>query len=285
MSIAMIYRLMLLLAAATLVTACGKKDAPVTVDESTATTLEESADASVAETTEPDEDETQEVVEESAAVGEDTGDEEIVLARADTDTAAPTVNYKYKEGTHYQRLVPSQPTIGAADKIEVAEFFWYGCQHCYSFEPTINRWDAEKPANVRFVRVPAMWNEVLVLHAKLFYTEEVLVRNGVIKDAEGFRSAVFDEYHNRNNRLLTEPTIKRLFARFGVSEQDFDKTWNSFEVSQKMRVAADLSKRYSISSVPAIIVNGKYRTGGAEAGGYPALIEVIDELVARESAR
>ena len=275
-----------MLAAVSLLAACSKSEEPVAVEDAPTTTLEQEPDSSIDETVvEETGDETLEVVEESAAVGEESGDEEIVLARAESTVAAAPVNYQYKEGTHYQRLVPSQPTIGGADKIEVAEFFWYGCPHCYDLEPTINRWDENKPANVRFVRVPAMWNEVLQLHAKLFYTEEVLARNGVIKDAAGFREAVFEEYHNRNNRLLTEQAIRRLFDRFGVGDQDFDKAWNSFEVAQKMRVAADLSRRYSISSVPAIVVNGKYRTGGSEAGSYPKLIEVIDELVARESAR
>lgn len=277
----MLKKLALIFAAASLLAACSKEE-PAIVDEGPVTGVETEVDDSDAEAT-PDDDETQEVVEESAAVVDDTADEEIVLARA--DTAEPKVDYKYQEGKHYQRLVPSQPTIGGADKIEVAEFFWYGCPHCYDLEPTINAWDADKPANVRFVRVPAMWNEVLQIHAKLFYTEEVLVRNGVIEDAAGFREAVFQEYHNRNNRMLNEQAIRKVFARFGVSDADFDKTWNSFEVAQKLRVAADLSRRYSISSVPAIVVNGKYRSGGAEAGSYPALIEVIDELIARESAR
>ena len=70
-----------------------------------------------------------------------------------------------------------------------------------------------------------------------------------------------------------------------VSSEDFERTWNSFEVSQKLRVASDLARRYEIASVPSMVVNGKYRTGGAEAGSYPKMIEVIDELVVRESAR
>lgn len=228
--------------------------------------------------------ETVEVVEESAAApGEEATDERILLAQA--ATAEPSGDFKYKEGTHYARLVPSQPTVGGADKIEVAEFFWYGCPHCYDLEPTINTWAEELPPTVRFVRVPAMWNELLTTHARLYYTEEVLARNEVLKDPEAFHSAVFEEYHQRGNRLLNEAAIQRLFERFGVSEEEFTKTWNSFEVAQKMRVAEDLARRYSISSVPAIVVNGKYRTGAAEAGSYDKLMEVIDELIARESNR
>jgi thiol:disulfide interchange protein DsbA len=265
--------------------ACGKEEATVseeaapTIGEQAIDAVEEAVTEAVAEPT----DEALEVVEESAAEPEDTGEVAIVLAQADT-SAAPT-NWQFDEGKHYIRLVPSQPTVGGADKIEVAEFFWYGCPHCYDFEPSINRWDANKPANVRFVRIPAMWNDVLKLHARLYYTEEVLVRNGNITDAAGFHNAVFEEYHRRGNRLLTEEAISRLFERYGVTPDDFLKTWNSFEVSQKLRVANDLARRYSISGVPAIVVNGKYRTGAAEAGSYPKMLEVIDELVARESMR
>jgi len=126
---------------------------------------------------------------------------------------------------------------------------------------------------------------MLVLHGRMFYTKEVLARNGIIKDGAAFDTAVYQEIHRRNNRLASEDSIQKLFERFGVSAEDFSKTWNSFEVNQKMRVANDLTRRYSIKSTPTIVVNGKYRTGGAEAGSYGNLLELIDELIARESIR
>lgn len=276
--------LLAILAAATLA-GCGKEE-PAAPSDETQDAVNEAIDETADELVEAvDEvaDETLEVVEESAAETASADDEEIVLARADTPVT--NVTYKFQEGKHYHRLVPTQPTSGGADKIEVAEFFWYGCPHCFDLETTINQWAADLPAGVRFVRIPAMWNPTLEMHARLFYTEEILARNGKIKDADVFRNAVFEEYHRRNNRLLNEQAIFKLFSRFGVSEEDFTKTWNSFEVSQKLRVAADLARRYSIASVPAIVVNGKYRTGGSDAGSYPKMIEVIDELIARESAR
>jgi len=130
-----------------------------------------------------------------------------------------------------------------------------------------------------------MWNAGLKLHAQLYYTEEVLGRNGVLKDPAAFHEAVFNEYHRRGNRLGSEASIQALFSRFDVIAEDFQRAWTSFEVSQKMRVAEDLARRYSIQNVPTVVVNGKYRTGGSEAGGYPNLIELIDELIAREDAR
>lgn len=276
---------LLALLAAGLIAGCGKEE-PAATDADPAEAVAETADEAAADTAgnvEQVVDETLEVVEESAAETATDEDEEIVLARA--ESPAPAVAYQFQEGKHYQRLVPTQPTTGSADKIEVAEFFWYGCPHCYDLEPIINRWADDMPPGVRFVKIPAMWNDLVKLHAQLFYTEEILVRNGKIKDADEFRSAVFEEYHRRGNRLLNEQAIFKLFSRFGVTQDDFDKTWGSFEVSQKLRVASDLARRYSISSVPTIVVNGKYRTGASEAGGHGKLIEVINELIARESTR
>ena len=263
--------------------ACSKDEPEPAVTEEPAV-----AEEAIVEETAPVVEETQTeteatVVEESAAEPEE-GEQAILLAQADTPAA--TGDWQFSEGEHYMRLVPTQPTVGGADKIEVAEIFWYGCPHCYTFEPSINDWvENRKPANVRFVRIPAMWNGLLVLHAQLYYTEESLVRNGVIQDPEGFRNAVFEEYHRRGNRLASEDAIQRLFARFGVSEDDFTRTWSSFEVDQNMRKAADLNRRYSIASVPAIVVNGKYRTGAQEAGGNDKWLELVDELILRESLR
>ena len=269
-------------AAMLLITACGSDDpAPSASDAAPAA----APVADVVETpavAEPAEDAVLEVAEESASEPEP---EEQAIMLAQADASAPPQDWQFKENEHFYRLVPTQPTVGGADKIEVAEFFWYGCPHCYDFERHINGWADNKPANVRFVRVPAMWNRGLELHGQLYYTEEVLAANGTIKDPAAFRDAVFMEYHRRGNRLGSKDAIQTLFARFDVSADDFEKAWSSFEVNQKMRVASDLARRYGIANVPAVIVNGKYRTGGAEAGSYEVLLEVIDELIVREEAR
>lgn len=265
--------------------ACGKEEAAVVPSEAPAAVEEQADDAAV--TTEEAAEaaaETLEVVEESASEAE-PADEAILLAVADTPAAVR--EWQFREGEHYVRMVPTQPTVGGADKIEVAEFFMYSCQHCYDMEPYINAWAENKDPNVRFVRVPATWNALVRLHAQLYYTEEVLARNGVIKDPAAFRDAIFQEYHRRGNRMTSKESIQKLFARFGsVSADEFERTWGSFEVNQKLRVADDLARRYSISSVPAIVVNGKYRADAASAGNsYPKLMELIDELTIREGLR
>jgi len=261
--------------------ACSKEDVAPAVDtsvdnEPAAETVTEAAESAATETA------SAVVVEESAADVEPAA-ESIVLALAE-DTAA-TRTWKFKEGTHFTRLVPTQPTVGGADKIEVAEIFMYSCPHCYDLETHINKWAETISPNVRFVRIPAVFNQAAQLHAQLYYTEVFLAKTGALKDETAFREMVFEEFHRKGNRLTSLAAIQRVFARAGVSEDDFNRTWNSFEVNQALRVAADLARRYNVTSVPMIVVNGKYRTDTASAGGYPKLMEVIDELTAREGLR
>ncbi len=245
--------------------------------------VQETAAEETEDSTEGEEEQPQ-MVEESASEPdeEQVDDKPILLAEA--NTAAASHDWKFKQDTHYFRLQSAQPVIGGPDKIEVAEVFWYGCAHCYDFEPYINSWAEDIPDNVRFVRIPATWNALLMLHAQLYYTEEVLVKNGQITDPEAFRSAIFAEYHRRSNRMTSKAAIQDVFERNGVSAEDFTKTWNSFEVATKLNKARDLAIRYGISGVPAVVVNGKYRTGASqEVQGYAKLLEVVDELVVRES--
>jgi thiol:disulfide interchange protein DsbA len=265
--------------------ACSKEEQPQPAVEETVAVADEIAadEAAAAEEQAEAATETLEVVEESAAVEEETADEAIVLAVA--DTSAPAREWKYKEGQHYFRLVPTQPTVGGADKVEVSEIFMYSCPHCYTLDPALNEWAAGVDSGVRFVRIPAMFNRPAQTHAQLYYTSELLGKNDVLQNAEGFHTAVFEEFHRRGNRLLTVDSIQRLFARFGVSAEDFDKAWKSFPVNQKMNVGQDLVRRYNIQSVPAIVVNGKYRTSAADAGSIPELFNVIDELIEREGLR
>ena len=266
------------------IAACSKEETPAApaeetaaVEEAVAETADEVAENPATET------ESVEVVEESAAVAE-PDDEAIVLARADDDAAAAR-QWQFKEGQHYTRMIPTQPTVGGADKIEVAEIFMYSCPHCYDLEAYINRWEETKDPGVRLVRIPAVFNQLAQLHAQLYYTEYYLGKSGALKDTHAFRNMVFEEFHRRGNRLTSKTAIQRLFARAGVGAEEFDRTWESFEVNQALRVAADLARRYNVASVPMIVVNGKYRTDAGSAGSYPKLIELIDELTAREGIR
>ena len=127
-----------------------------------------------------------------------------------------------------------------------------------------------------FVRVPAVWNPLLRLHARAFYTAEALG-----KGAE-MHAEFFAEIHERRNMLDTEAKLEAFFARFGVEPAAFKAAFDSFAVQAKLQRADELSRRYRIDSVPTIIVNGKYTTGGGESGSYEELLALVDELVAAE---
>jgi thiol:disulfide interchange protein DsbA len=269
--------------------ACSSEESATTEPEAVVQDAAPATSPEEAQIADTDDEAQPELVEESAAVADDeqADDQPIVLARETEAAAAVPRQWKFSEGKQYHRLVPTQPTVGGSDKIEVAEVFWYGCPHCYSFEPQINKWAETVPANARFIRIPAVWNPLAKLHGRIYYTEEVLARNGKLADMKAFHAAVFSEFHVKSNRLTSEDAIQKLFERFGVSKDDFLSTWNSFEVNQKIRVADDLVRRYNVTGVPAIVVNGKYRTGAGpnEAGSVQTLLEVMDELIARETVR
>jgi thiol:disulfide interchange protein DsbA len=262
-------------------TGCSKEDTAPAEDALAVEAEAAEAAVEVAESSVPDT-ESLEVVEESAAEAEPE-DQAIILAQADDAASART--WQFKEGVNYTRMIPTQRTVGGADKIEVAEVFMYSCPHCYDLEAFVNRWEESKDPGVRLVRIPAIFNQLAQLHAQLYYTEVFLAQSGKLDDQLAFRNMVFEEFHRKGNRLTSQTAIQRLFTRVGVSEDDFNRTWNSFEVDQALRVAADLARRYNVTSVPMIVVNGKYRTDAGQAGSYPKLIELIDELTVREGLR
>jgi len=180
------------------------------------------------------------------------------------------------EGVNYKALKPGVPTSVAPGKVEVVEVFWYACGHCYLLEPRIEAWERKgKPANVELVRMPAVWNDLLKLHARLFYTIEVLGKPQL-------QGEVFREINVRGNRLDTPEKIEAFMVSRGVSKTDFQKTFSGFAVESKLARAVDLNKRYRIASTPTVIVNGKYVTDVGMAGGEDALFELINTLAARE---
>ena len=181
----------------------------------------------------------------------------------------------YKEGTHYQALTPQATDSG--DKIEVLEFFWYGCPHCYSFEPYVQSWKKSMPANVVFKRVPAMFRPEWEIQARAYYA---LSNMNVIEDVHG---KIFKAINKDKKRLNTLDQIADFVAKNGVDKQRFKNEYNSFVVDGMVRKAKKKQKAYKIQGVPAIAVNGKYTTGGSMAGSYDNLIKVMDYLIQKES--
>lgn len=184
---------------------------------------------------------------------------------------------EYNAGKDYALISPAQPA-GADGKVQVVELFWYGCPHCFEFEPVLSDWLKDKPSNVEFVRLPAIFNRnSWKLHAHAFYTAEVLDK------MEAFHKPFFDKIHKERKRMNTRDSIRDFFADIGVDGETFDATFDSFAVQSKVRRAADLTRKYGITGVPSIVVNGKYRTGGRMSKTYPRMIEITEALVDKES--
>ena len=198
-------------------------------------------------------------------------DETVLDAAEDEPPSA-----RFRLGVHYQRLSPTQPTSSGPEQVEVAELFWDGGPHCYDFEPYLERWLETKPGSIAFVRIPAMWNDLLRLHARAFYTAEALGK------LDEMHSAFFAEIHERGNRLDSRGALERFFGRFGVEAEAFAQAFDSYTVHTKVQRAEELARRYRITSVPSIVINGKYTSNATLAGSYDALIELIDELAASE---
>lgn len=186
----------------------------------------------------------------------------------------------------YETLDPAQPTNVAAGKVEVLEFFWYGCPHCYALEPQMTLWNRRKPAYVEFVRIPGATAPISKLHARLFYTLEALGRGDL-------HAQVFDTIHRTGNLLAVSRDDKQSLqlqlefaAKYGIGREAFMRAYDSPEVAAKVSAAEQLAKRYLITAVPTLVVNGKYKTDPVRAGGHAEdVIAVLTELTASEKPR
>ncbi len=184
--------------------------------------------------------------------------------------------FSQAESLGYETLSPAQPTQNQ-DKIEVIEFFWYGCPHCYSLEPAIEKWLKTKPDNVEFIRQPAIFNSLWGKHAKAYFIAEAL---GVV---DKVHADFFDAIQNKKQKLTTEDQLAKFFVAHGVDETEFRNTFNSFLVDAKLRQAKAMAPRYGITGVPAIIINGKYKTNGPLAKSQENIIKVMDRLIRKET--
>jgi len=211
-----------------------------------------------------------------AMAGEETVPEEPIVA-AVAKPSVPKALERYQEGRHYTTLPVAQPTSAAPGQVEVAEVFWYGCPHCFTLEPFIQEWRLNGiPDDTIFVQIPASLNPSWQIHARLFYTAEALGK------LEEVHPAIFREINVNRNPLNTKERMVEFFARFDVSEQAFTEAWDSFAVQTNLRRSDAQVKRFRLSGVPAVVVNGKYVTGADLAGGNKQLLEVINFLVEKE---
>ncbi|TRX74521.1 thiol:disulfide interchange protein DsbA/DsbL [Pseudomonas mangiferae] len=180
-------------------------------------------------------------------------------------------------GKQYVELKNPVP-VAQPGKIEVVELFWYGCPHCYEFEPTLNPWVEKLPDDVHFVRVPAMFGGPWDVHGQTYITLDLMrVESKVHK-------AIFDAMHERKQPLNTPEQIADFLAPLGVDKDAFLKTYESFAVKGQVEKARSLAKAYQITGVPTMVVNGKYRFDLGSAGGPEGALDVANQLIEKERA-
>jgi protein dithiol oxidoreductase (disulfide-forming) len=184
-------------------------------------------------------------------------------------TAAPV------EGKDFVRLPAPAPVAAPAGKVEVVEFFSYGCPHCYAFEPLLEPWVKKLPADVAFRRVPAAFNAAWEGLAKIFYALEVT------GDLEAMHKRIFAAIHVQHQRLDKEADIAAFVKSAGGDDAKFLDAYKSFGVATKLRQGKQLAEAYKIDGVPTLGIQGRWFTAGSLAGTHERALAVADQLIAR----
>ncbi|WP_460149863.1 thiol:disulfide interchange protein DsbA/DsbL [Pseudomonas sp. S3_A03] len=188
---------------------------------------------------------------------------------------AQAADVPLEAGKTYVELANPVP-VSVPGKIEVVELFWYGCPHCYAFEPTINPWVEKLPKDVNFKRIPALFGGPWDAHGQLFITLDTM---GV---EHKVHAAVFNAIQKEGKRLVKPEDMADFVATQGVDKTKFLETFNSFAVKGKMAQYKELAQKYGVQGVPTLIVNGKYRFDLGSTGGPEATLNVADQLIAKE---
>lgn len=176
-----------------------------------------------------------------------------------------------QEGAAFRAVKPAQP-VAVAGKIEVLEFFWYGCPHCNALEPSLKDWVKRLPSDVVFQKVHVGLGPTWVPHQQLFYTLDAMGRSELDE-------RVFKAIHVDGQTLSKPDQMAEFAARNGVDRKLFTDTLDSFAVRTKMRKAQQQAEAYRVDGVPAMSVNGKWYTAPSMAGGNVQVLRVLDHLI------
>jgi len=182
-----------------------------------------------------------------------------------------------QSGQPYKLIEPAMPTKESTG-VEVLEFFWFGCPHCYAFEPAINEWAESKPDYVNFVREAPPLNPSWEQHSRTYYAAQAL---GI---EDSMFDQMFDQIHKQRKPMRKPERIGEFIESLdvGVSAAEFIKTMDSFTVNTAIERSMQRAQQAGIQAVPSVVINGKYLTGNTLAGSHQGIIDVINELAAKE---
>ncbi|MGQ0655909.1 MAG: thiol:disulfide interchange protein DsbA/DsbL [Betaproteobacteria bacterium] len=173
----------------------------------------------------------------------------------------------------YTELKPPLATEAPAGKIDVIEFFWYGCIHCYNLEPVLEPWIKKLPPDAQFRRVPAVFSERWAHDAAIFYTFEAL---GVL---DKLHRPFFDAIHRDRLRSDNPQALAQWLEKNGVNPQKFSETMKSFGVQSKTKRAIQLTNAYKIDGTPAMAVQGRYTVSAEQGGSREGMLESTSKLI------
>ena len=163
-----------------------------------------------------------------------------------------------------------------SDKVVIYEFFWYGCPHCYSLEPTINDIESNLDKDTILIKVPVALRDSWELHAKAYYALQQM------KLDDNLHEKVFAEIHVNSNRLDTKEKLTNFIREEGYDADKFLKILDSFGTEIRIKKASRLANQYQIKSVPTLVINGKYKTSGSHVSSYQELYDIVQLLVDKE---
>ena len=181
----------------------------------------------------------------------------------------------FKAGVHY-KVLEKPFEVEDKSKIEVAEFFWYGCGHCYSFELLVNQWKQKKAEDVDFVQIPVIWMKMMELHARMYYTNKQF---GILGQTH---NAIFSVMNNSKNRLVNKQAIWNYMERHKVDLAKYEKVFNSFAITSKVNRGKERAKIVGIEGTPELVVNGKYRITTRLAGSQQRMLQIANYLIEQE---
>ncbi|HET7670158.1 MAG TPA: thiol:disulfide interchange protein DsbA/DsbL [Burkholderiales bacterium] len=173
----------------------------------------------------------------------------------------------------YTELKPAQPVETDGKKIEVLEFFWYGCIHCYNLEPVLEPWVKKLPADTQFRRVPAVFNQRWAHDAVIYYTMEAM---GLL---DKLHRPLFDAIHRDKLDTANEKALTQFLQKHGVDAKKFLETMKSFGVQSKTRRAVQLTTAYKIDGTPAMAVQGRYTVSADQGRSREGMLETVNHLV------
>lgn len=170
------------------------------------------------------------------------------------------------------RVIKPQP-LSVASGIEVIDFFWYGCPHCYNLQPALERWISRKPADVTVRRIPAVLRDSWAPHARIYYTLEAL------GEVERLHQRVYYGYHVEELAMSKPEVVAEWAVRNGIARERWNEAYDSVAVQRKVEEAARLSRAYSVTGTPSLVVNGRYLTSSSMSESLNGVILILDGLI------